>query len=100
MRRFWLNHAQVRSMTQRLCRTSKPRRGSNLCQSIFRSSLAHSSAQLRDLLGRGLGRTVYDLDAEAAHPSCSILVPALVTGIRPKVRKAQEAIACGLQQEL
>ena len=43
---------------------------------------------------------MHDLDAEAAHLFCLILASALVTGIRPKVRKAQEAIACGLQQEL
>src|SRR5919107_5555077 len=53
---FWLNHAKVRSTTQRLGNTSKPRRGSNLCQSMCQPSLDHSSAQiLATFSGVGFG---------------------------------------------
>src|SRR5919206_3168522 len=64
MRRLWLNQAKVLSTTHLRGKTSKPRRGSNLCQSIFSPSLAHSSAQIPAIfsgIGFGVRRTTSTL---------------------------------------
>src|SRR5215212_3336824 len=53
---FCESHEKVRSTTQRLGKTSKPRRGSNFCQSISQPSLDHSSAHIiATFSGVGLG---------------------------------------------
>jgi len=53
MRRLWHSQAKVLSATQRRGKTSKPRCGNNLCQSISRPSFAHCSAQIRAIFSGG-----------------------------------------------
>ena len=40
-----------------------------------------------------------DLDAQAEHVFCPVFVPALVTGIYPRVRKARKVITYTLKKQ-
>jgi hypothetical protein len=78
--------------TQRRGKTSKPRGGSNLCQSIFRPSSTLSCAQVRAIFSGGrLRGTMHQLNAQPWYVFSLILAPSLVTSVEPQVRKAWQS---------